>query len=770
MRIYADLRCLQDPNYSFRGIGTHASTVLRQARRHFDEPVEIVGLLDEELGPVPEPYQELTDRTQHCLTPRPDADGAIFLQPSPLTHEQARLAPLLGRAGVFSCSIVYDFIPLEEERYLPTPALRWGYLGNLFWLKYYDLYCPISAYTGRRLREVLGAPADSIEVTGAGVRGDFYRFDPAEQPRLCCTFHPRCYFLVVGGEDQRKNLDCALRAHCALLARTGRQTGLVVVGHYSAGYRDRARELFRGHGGADHLLEFVSGVSDADLAALYHYAIATICPSRIEGFSLPVVEALASGCPVLAATCAAQRELVPQPEALFDPDDDARLANLLEELTRKPELRGQLLEQQRPVAPQFAGEAVAGRLWSRVRNEYRAWRQRKRPARPVGKPRLALLTPYPPDRSGVADYTADSLESLARHAVVDVYTDARPEAPPPCVRRFEPLSPRPYVGDEYDRVLAVVGNSHFHTRIIEYHCRYGGACLMHDNRLAELYSWWRGPEAFARMATRRLGRPVGVEESQVWVHNPDRLPSLFFDEILTKAEPFLVHSRGVQAQVLREYGKQARYLPFCCYRHFTEAELGETSRREVRARLGLPPDRVAIASFGIVAATKAPLEMLWALEHLHAWGVPADLWIVGSAEYYREPLRRAIEQLKLERHVHLLGDWVADSVYRDFLLAADFALQLRTFGLGGVSGAVSDCISAGLPTVCNEDLAAAVEAPDYVLRVPDHLSATLIAEQLANAYEAGRHRVRLSPARDEYLGVHNFDNYAAQLMQYLGLG
>src|SRR5262249_23118135 len=159
---------------------------------------------------------------------------AIFLQPSPMTHDQSRLAPLLGRSGVYACSIIYDFIPLDEPRYLPTPDLRWGYLGNLFWLKYYDLFCPISEYSGRRLREVLGTADEQIEVTGASVRAEFGRFDPGtvELTRLRCSFHPRSYFLVVGGEDQRKNLEAAVRAHCALIARTERKTGLVVVGHY----------------------------------------------------------------------------------------------------------------------------------------------------------------------------------------------------------------------------------------------------------------------------------------------------------------------------------------------------------------------------------------------------------------------------------------------------------------------------------------------------------------------------------------------------------
>jgi hypothetical protein len=56
-----------------------------------------------------------------------------------------------------------------------------------------------------------------------------------------------------------------------------------------------------------------------------------------------------------------------------------------------------------------------------------------------------------------------------------------------------------------------------------------------------------------------------------------------------------------------------------------------------------------------------------------------------------------------------------------------------------------------------------------VLRVPDHFTPTLVAEQLANAYEAGRHHTRLTPARARYVREHSFETYAAQLMRVLQL-
>ena len=126
-------------------------------------------------------------------------------------------------------------------------------------------------------------------------------------------------------------------------------------------------------------------------------------------------------------------------------------------------------------------------------------------------------------------------------------------------------------------------------------------------------------------------------------------------------------------------------------------------------------------------------------------------------------------QLYVGDRVHLVDEWVSDEVYRDFLLAADFAIQVRSRRLGGLSGVVMDCISAGLPTVCNRDLGDSMEAPNFVMRVPDNFSPVLIAEAIMNGFEAGIHQTRLTDARTSYLLEHSFEHYAVQFMSAIGL-
>jgi glycosyltransferase involved in cell wall biosynthesis len=766
MDLYVDVSCLQDPEYAFRGIGHHSAALLRHARGGLGPDVRIVGLVTPELPALDPAHRALLDETRAARTPRLSGRPALFVQPSPMTHPQWRLAPLLGRADLLTCAVVYDFIPLDRPGYLPTPAARRGYIANLAWLKQYDLFAPISAFSATRLGETLGVAGERVRVTGACVRDTFAGPDGGALARRTppCRFASERYAVTVGGDDPRKNTELIVRAH----ARLGGTAGLVIVGRLTADFRDAFRRAAADAGGDPDRLEFVEGIDDAGLAALYRHAAVAVSASRIEGFSLPLVEAVTVGCPALASRIDAHRELLGD-GALFDADDPSDLARRLADVLDTPGRRAELLDAQRPLAARYGEAAVAGRFWAHARA---GLGRRQSPAvvrRGSGRPRIAFLTPFPPDRTGVADYTARSIAAIGADADVDVYTPGvRPDGHPR-VRRFEPLSERPYVSGEYDRVVAVLGNSDHHARILEYHRRYGGPCIAHDDRMAELYAVHLGPRRFADMAERCLGRPVSVEESQSWIRHPETLPTPFYDDILPHGDPLLVHSRPLRAHLARLYGREVAHLPFCHTRTVDPRDLTPGRRAEARRRLGLPAGDVIVATFGSVGPATGPLECVWALEFLRAWGVPARLVYVGDAGACAARLRALAESLGLADHVVTTAGRPGRRDYDDYLLAADLGLQLRGPGSGGPSGALMDCIGVGLPTVANDAPAAAVDAPDYVALVPDQFSPLLIAERLHEWYQSGRHRTRDGESRTRHVEEHTFAAYAEGLFRALGL-
>ena len=465
---------------------------------------------------------------------------------------------------------------------------------------------------------------------------------------------------------------------------------------------------------------------------------------------------------------------------LFDPDDDAALSAILSR-AMQPEWRQAVVAQQGSVWPRFRTAEVARLFWSAMQDRADAMAGHAASplpepdpagARPASflqrrRPRVAMLSPVPPDRSGVADYTAACCEELGRRVDLHVFTETR-DPRPIANTTISPLSALPFLSSEFDRVIGVMGNSHFHRRIFELLMRYGGACICHDVRLAGFYGAFLGhPHALAT-ASAELGRPVMRTELDGWLADESKLEATFLGEVAAVAEPLLLHSPPVARIVADRFGTTPVCLPFSIYRPWTAEELGPRSRQAARRRLGIPEGELLIATFGFISGNKGPQECIWALDALRGWHLPARLAFVGASLMDLASLLRLRTSLDLEEYVTFAGEFASEAVYRDYLLAADYAIQLRSYGMGGLSGALLDCIAAGVPSVANKDMADAMEAPGYVRRIPNYLAPLLVAEEIADMVAKGRHLDRNSAERRVFEASHNFSAYAEQLCETLG--
>jgi len=181
------------------------------------------------------------------------------------------------------------------------------------------------------------------------------------------------FLLAVGPWDRRKNLPLLLEAHRRLAPRPP----LVL-----AGLRRRPR-------GAAPEVE-VGRPDDLELAGLYRRAAVTVCPSDWEGFGLPLAEALAQACPVVASDLPAHREVGGAAVRYFPSGSVEGLVRALEEVRRRPPSPALLLQQAGRHPWRLGAEAldqvlrqVAARAWAS---------QRTRRATPVRKASPATRT------------------------------------------------------------------------------------------------------------------------------------------------------------------------------------------------------------------------------------------------------------------------------------------------------------------------------------------------------------------------------------------
>jgi glycosyltransferase involved in cell wall biosynthesis len=176
-----------------------------------------------------------------------------------------------------------------------------------------DRVLAVSERTKRDLVEHYGIAEEKIVVTPNGV-------DPIFRPNGTAPEVPP-YALFVGGIQPRKDPLTAIEA----LALVDGDLRLVLVGDEKRGV-DEVRSAVR-RLGLGQRVEFAGYVEHEGLASLYRGAACLVFPSRYEGFGLPVLEAMASGTPVVATTAGAVPEVAGDAAVLVDPGDPEALAD-----------------------------------------------------------------------------------------------------------------------------------------------------------------------------------------------------------------------------------------------------------------------------------------------------------------------------------------------------------------------------------------------------------------------------------------------------------
>lgn len=171
-----------------------------------------------------------------------------------------------------------------------------------------------SSETRDRLTKAWGIDPTKVVVAPYGVADSF-----APDGDLPSDL-PDPYVLFVGTIEPRKGV-ATLHQAVRRVNANGRRVSLVLAGRAGWGVEELVAALRR-----DPDVRLVNEPSDTRLAMLYRGALATVYPSAMEGFGLPVAEAMASGSPVVASSLACIREFAGGAPLYVDPADAAAIA------------------------------------------------------------------------------------------------------------------------------------------------------------------------------------------------------------------------------------------------------------------------------------------------------------------------------------------------------------------------------------------------------------------------------------------------------------
>ena len=264
----------------------------------------------------------------------------------------------IKKSGIKTVVTIHDLIFMRHPEYynwLDVKIYEWKFRQTL---KEADRIIAISECTKRDIIELGGISGDNIDVIYQSCNPRFFSSPdshPSSLPPHPSSL-PRRYMLSVGTIEERKNLMLALRS----LVHLPEDIHLVAVGKqtkYAALVEAEAEKL-----GLKSRLHMLSGVSDADLHAIYSLAEVFVYPSRYPGFGIPIIEAIFSGLPVVACTGSCLEE-AGGPDCLYvHPDDVEGFAQCVSRMLIGSPERDARIQLSHNYVQRFRGTDVAGQV------------------------------------------------------------------------------------------------------------------------------------------------------------------------------------------------------------------------------------------------------------------------------------------------------------------------------------------------------------------------------------------------------------------------
>jgi len=210
----------------------------------------------------------------------------------------------------------------------------------------------------------LNLPQDRVTVVYPGVELEHFR--PAASgasPHLRLSPHGgeggergKPYVLCVAGGDPTKNVETLMQSFARLPRSVRESHDLVLTGDFRR--REDPRQLVA-HADIEKQTIFTGVVNDERLVELYQQATLFVFPSRYEGFGLPVLEAMACGCPVICSNASSLPEVAGDAAILVDPMDVEGFTHEMDRVLTSSDLRRNLRGRGLAQAARFSWDRTA---------------------------------------------------------------------------------------------------------------------------------------------------------------------------------------------------------------------------------------------------------------------------------------------------------------------------------------------------------------------------------------------------------------------------
>ena len=814
MRIIIDLQGRQSPEHKKRGVGRYSlsisKAIVRNRKKHeifivlsslFPNEVKEVQSVFRDLLPPENIYiwQGLSESSYSASSPesrkKAELSRELFLKDlNPDVIYITSLFEGLNDDVITSVGMIlsdvptvvtlYDLIPLiNEKMYLGNPTIKQWYLEKIDHLKQADLLLAISESSRQEALTHLNVePKNVVNIsTASDLQFKKLVINNIKKSDVLNRYHIKNSFLMyTGGIDPRKNIKGLIRAYGLLPLSLRKQHQLAIVCSIQEQERTDLASFIKKVGLSENEVLFTGFVTEEDLVYLYNLCRAFIFPSWHEGFGLPVLEAMQCGAPVIVANVSSLPEVVGLDAAMFDPYDDQSMADKIELVVTDDSFRQKLIDHASKQVLNFSWD-ISGK--KAIKAFEAIGKKNKLNIVPVKRLKLAYVSPLPPVRSGISDYSAELLVELYDYYDIDVVVEQNIVSDKWVNKHCNIVSVKSFKENSgyYDRVIYHLGNSEFHQHMFNLLIEIPGTVVLHDFYLSGAINFMSGKQYEGILFEDELFYAHG---NAPFNHNDSDLVMEFpcNKKILDYAKGIIVHSAN-SIQLAKEwYGKT--YAKDWSLIPLLKTLPAINNRVESRLKLNIPKNAVVIATFGGIANTKCNVKLFDAwLSSSISNNKDSYLIFVGENDpgAYGKEIKELIDSSKYKSQVFITG-WVDHETYSDYLSASDIGVQLRTLSRGETSAAVLDCMNYGLATIVNANGAMADLSQEGVLMLSDEFKQVELKNALESLYfdinkrdQLGKNALNIInekhiPARcaNQYVKAIE-DNYARRSIRKEGL-
>lgn len=331
--------------------------------------------------------------------------------------------------------------------------------------------------------------------------------------------------------------------------------------------------------------------------------------------------------------------------------------------------------------------------------------------------RIAYFSPLPPQKTGIADYSAALLPSLAEFVELDVYTDDAliPQLPAHPSISIRPISAfqGPLDKSHHMCVYQMGANVHFHDNIFKKLRRYPGIVVLHDLNMNSFFGELYLMQQQVTEYTRLMACTYGAQELP-HVRSAHRGDTPYNTAKYPLFEPLVARSLGTIVHSLYAESIVRQRCPATIVKRMqlvTSISTTPIDIAKAKCQLGFAPSDLIVAAFGHMSPSKRLDKLLTASTALRDQFPQMKLVFVGEVVPGYD-LSSEIAALGLNDITRLTG-YVEKSVFHTYLAATDIGFNLRHPTIGESSATLAALMASSKPTLMS-NIDAFTEYPDDI--------------------------------------------------------